>query len=570
MSFRVLGCLLAASLRQGAASQGIQEWEELEETGPRLHLQLPRDQLQRLGRRGRSLLRKSAAKLRGLPRVVQAAVAAGAGSLLLPTAVETSHGMVRGLRFWMHALPIYLDYRLLARKLRREGDALSQQERAANWQTLHEKHAPNILRMIVLLRGFYVKLGQVCSTRTDMFPKPWIEELEHLQGGRPDLLARPISAVRRIVRRDLGRRADLLVKVEETPVGAAATGQVHRARLQDGREVVVKVQYPEAESFFRQDFTNTKLFCRLLQPEHLSYLEELEAQFATEFNYIREAENLAVISANFEEGIGNPYAEKVRIPKPVPELCSRNIVVMDFLPGETLLSYAKRLQQELERSSLLWRLWRSWFVRRELQDYLSLLINVQGYQIFTDGVFNGDPHPGNVLVMPDGRLGLIDYGNVKHLSLEQRADLGRLIIALADETHAAVCAAATRLGFRTRHGNQDALFRYARLWFDRDDKASITLPGDSSPDHVQVYLERLTNLDPLDDTPQGFLMAARSSFLMRGIGTHLGVSVRMAKRWRPFAEAAVQAAAEDSSGEAPAFALGGRKRCRGAAAVSKR
>jgi len=307
-----------------------------------------------------------------------------------------------------------------------------------------------------------------------------------------------------------------------------------------------------AARLYHQDFTNVKLFCRLLQPEHLSYLKELERQFSTEFDYRREAADLAEIAARFAEGSGNPYAGKVVIPQPVLELSSRNIVVMEYLQGETFLSYARRRKQELERSSFLWALWCGWRLQRQLIAHLNLLIGVQGYQIFVDGVFNGDPHPGNIMMLQSGRLGLIDYGNVKRLVPPQRALLGELMIALASEQRDVVVKSAQRLGFKTRYSNADVIFRYAQLWFDRDDAQSMSLPGQEPTTNIQVYLERLNALDPLITTPEAYLMAARNSFLMRGIGTHLGLQLRMAQRWRCFAETAVLAAAS-GAGQGRAF-----------------
>ncbi|CAK0845785.1 unnamed protein product, partial [Prorocentrum cordatum] len=408
------------------------------------------------------------------------------------------------------------------------------------WKSLHEKHAGSLLDVCLDMRGFYVKIGQVCSTRRDMFPGPWIDALEQLQGEHPELLARPVREMEGIIRKGLGLRARELVEVRQSALGAAATGQVHRARLRDGREVVVKVQYPDAERLYRLDFANTRLFCALLQPEHLPYLRELEAQFKTEFDYRREAADLAEIAARFAPGSGNPYAEKVRIPAPVPELAARNVVVMEYLPGETLLGYARRRKRQLEDSSFLSYLWQGFWLRRELRAHLRVLIGVQGHQIFVDGVFNGDPHPGNILLMPDGRLGLIDYGNVKRLTAQQRAQIGRLFIALAGGKRDEVAAAAEVVGFRTRSGDRECLFRFARLWFDRDDDETLVMPDGSRPANIQLYMEKLSAIDPLIKTPDDFLMVARNSFLLRGLGTHFGVRLHMGAEWKALAESAAR------------------------------
>eukprot|EP00933_Yihiella_yeosuensis_P017157 TRINITY_DN14410_c0_g1_i1.p1 TRINITY_DN14410_c0_g1~~TRINITY_DN14410_c0_g1_i1.p1 ORF type:complete len:579 (-),score=118.79 TRINITY_DN14410_c0_g1_i1:15-1751(-) len=466
------------------------------------------------------------------------ALAAGVGVMGYRLAEPEVAGLRRGAKFWKYALPIYREYRLAEQELGK----LPAKERRKKWDAIHQKYGPRILEMIQDLRGFYVKIGQVCSTRHDMFPKAWVDNLAQLQGEHPNLLARPLSEIWPAVQKELGPELSMKIKkVDETPLGAAATGQVHGVTLKDGRKAVMKVQYPDVERFFRQDFANAKLFCALLQREHLGYLNELQAQFQTEFDYRREARDLAEISSRFEKGKDNPYAGKVRIPKPVPELATKNVVVMEYLPGETLLHYARRRKMECENGGFFGRYWGCWRLQKELQGYLDLLTQVQGHQIFVDGVFNGDPHPGNVLRLDDGKLGLIDYGNVKRLTIKERTLLGRLILALAADEPLAVISAAKELGFETRDGNDELLFRYAQLWFDRDDAESMVCPDGRRPTNIQLYLECLNEKDPLVNTPEGFLMVARNSFLLRGIGTQLGLQPRMSQQWKKFAERAVKA-----------------------------
>lgn len=454
--------------------------------------------------------------------------------------ISDAAGVVRAARFWGGALPIYMDYRRMQRDLQRDGN-LSEADRARYWTRAHEKYAPRVLKLLVDLRGFYVKIGQVASSVPDMFPGPYIDQMRQLQGEHPDLLARPISEVQAIIRGDLGERIELIEAMEASALGAAATGQVHRARLRDGREVVVKVQYPEAEKLFRQDFANTRLWCQLLMPEYLPYIHEAQKSFMSEFDFRREAADLDSISRSFEDTRRNHFAAHVRIPHPVMELSSRNVVVMEYLPGETLLTYALRRKGELENASCVVALWQGWFLRRHMRQYLELLVNVQGHQIFVDGVFNGDPHPGNILLMPDGRLGLIDYGNVNRLSVMMRAKLGRLILALASEDKSAIVAAAVGMGYRSERNDPEVLFRYVRLAFDRDDPESLVLPDGTVCGNIQIFAERLDKLDKITNVPPGLVMAARNSILLRGLAVHLGMRLHMAKAWSAAAEQAVQA-----------------------------
>jgi aarF domain-containing kinase len=227
-------------------------------------------------------------------------------------------------------------------------------------------------------------------------------------------------------------------------------------------------------------------------PEWSALIEEIEKQFKTEFDYSREAQNLQEVSVNMAKAFPR---RRVLVPKPHLEMCSRHVLVMQFVEGvkiaeavkvalqksvghvaaHTLLGASRRAPNAGSAhrrpgrgdaclatalggghihglgndgtSCLLWHspahppvaitggimgAIRAGSTLRMARARLEELIRIHGYQVLVDGVFNGDPHPGNVLLMPGGGLGLIDYGQVKRISKEQRLTLAQLIIALAD------------------------------------------------------------------------------------------------------------------------------------------
>jgi len=136
--------------------------------------------------------------------------------------------------------------------------------------------------------------------------------------------------------------------------------------------------------------------------------------------------------------------------------------------------------------------------------------------------------------------------------MSERGELGRMIMALAAGDRAASVKQARKMGFRTQRNNPQILFRLVQLCFDRDDPESMTLPDGKVPPNVQLYFEELGKLDPVVEMPPAFVMVARNSFLLRGLGTHFGLQVRAAKLWKELARVAITRAEEAEAEEAAA------------------
>lgn len=140
-----------------------------------------------------------------------------------------------------------------------------------------------------------------------------------------------------------------------------------------------------------------------------------------------------------------------------------------------------------------------------VQAMIDLLADVQGYQIFHATVFNGDPHPGNILKLGDGSLGLIDYGQTKSITDAERVGVSRVVLAIGNQSPVPVLAKAMRdLGFRTKRDDDDVLAKYAALFFDSDTEGKKL--GCPTP---QSYFKTLTEMDPLLNVPD---IASKCSF----------------------------------------------------------
>ena len=551
------------------------------------------------------------------------ALAAGAGAA---AAAATAAGALyfhltfghdalpRMLTAYSVTVPCFLQYRftqLVHEQLpERLGLPVDRARARARYHELHAHYAPRVFDTFLGLRGFYIKTGQLIGTNlANAAPLYWQRVFEPFLDAVPP---RPFAHVRATVEAELGAPLEsIYATFDPAPLASASIGQVHRATLRSGARVVVKVMYPEVEARFRGDVTSAKAFVAWALPEHLPPLTEIEKQFANEFDYRREAAQLARVRANLAAG-----GFAVIVPQPHPHLCTKRVLTMSEVPRCEKLAVALRRDlaaaaaaagrplAELEaeeraageaalargelRSGLSapamdaliaaaqWRnWWGSWVgappvhVPVNHARLVDELLAVHGHEVLVDGYLNGDPHPGNCLISYEGggggggggggegeggegqglrgraRLALVDYGQVKELSREARLKFARLIVALAraEPGNAAHRRAVARemlaCGMRTRHCNPDVMYEYALLYFDRDDKLA------TRGKHIQAYLDSLEAVDPQGATSEDYVMVARCSLMLRGLGHILNQHRSAAKAWAPIAERVLREAGQE-------------------------
>jgi ubiquinone biosynthesis protein len=261
----------------------------------------------------------------------------------------------------------------------------------------------------------FVKLGQVLSTRPDLLPLEFTEELGRLQD---QATPAPWNQVEQVLAAELGGSPDeVFARFDRQPLAAASVAQVHAARLRSGAEVVVKVQRPGIRSVVERDLDIVaRLASRLESGTRWARsigTRDLANGFAAavreELDFRIEAGNMAAVAA-----AGHGVDGTVRVPVPHAPLCTERVLVMQRLDGTPLTAAGPVIAERgLDRDAL---------ARTLLECVLR--------QIMLDGVFHADPHPGNVLVLTDGRLGLLDFGSVGRLDASVRAALQRLLLAM--------------------------------------------------------------------------------------------------------------------------------------------
>lgn len=327
--------------------------------------------------------------------------------------------------------------------------------------TEDEEAATGLAEDLEELGPTFVKLGQLLATRADLLPNSHIEALAKLQD---DVDPAPFDAIREVVERELGGRlSNLFERFEEEPLAAASLGQVHRAVLRDGREVAVKVQRPGIREVVARDLEVLHGVASFLDDHteageryHLDeVVDEFERSLTRELDYRREAVSLTELADNLAR------FDRLLVPEPVTGLTTSRVLTMGFVDGTKLTSLSGLARIDLDGDALVEELFRA---------YLQ--------QMLADGFVHADPHPGNVLLTPDGRLALIDVGMVIRLEQRAREQLLRLLLAVADGEADEAAQVALAMGRPTSF--------YDGEGFRRDVAALIGSYHDLPPEDTQV------------------------------------------------------------------------------------
>ena len=304
-----------------------------------------------------------------------------------------------------------------------EGDALPPPDRTT---------ASRFRQLLAELGPTFIKLGQLLSTRPDVLPSHWIEELEALQDACPPL---PLAEVRAEIERGLGRPVEeVFASLDEAPLASASIAQVHRAVTHGGEPVVVKVQRPNIRDQIDSDLALLHYLARLLEAvieetgvyTPTGVIEEFDRTVHEELDFSNEARNARAMRDAAE---GRDF---IVIPRVHGPLSCATVLTLDYVAGTKISEVTVEGGHDVEK------------VARNV-------IEASFRQLFEDGLFHGDPHPGNILVLDDDRIALIDFGLVGRLTRAQQEALVTLIVAVALRDPDTVARILNRIGVPESH-----------------------------------------------------------------------------------------------------------------------
>jgi len=284
----------------------------------------------------------------------------------------------------------------------------------------------------------FVKLGQVLSTRPDLVPPRYEQELAHLQDGVAPI---PPDAVGRALRRELGREPSAVFSAfDEVPIAAASIGQVHAARLSDGREVVVKLRRPGVTAAVAEDLVilqvgaalAAKIPGGLRRIDFVGFVEQFSETIRGELDYIAEGHNADRARADLA---GLP----VHVPEVIWAATTHGVLTLERITGSKIDDLDGLDAAGIDRGVL---------ARNLAYVYLSM--------VFTHGFFHADPHPGNLFVEADGRLAMVDFGMVGEVLPEVRQALVEIILALVTHDTRRTVKAMRGLGIAPESVDEDS------------------------------------------------------------------------------------------------------------------
>lgn len=360
----------------------------------------------------------------------------------------------------------------------------------------------------------FIKLGQLFSTRSDLFPSDYVEELSKLQDRVP---AFDFEQVETIVQQDFGKSISQLYRYfNPTPMAAASLGQVHKAQLQSGEEVVVKIQRPGLRQLFSIDLSIAKTIVHYFQNhpkwgkgrDWLGIYDECYRILYEEIDYINEGRNADTFRRNFRD------QDWVQVPRVYWGYTSIRTLTLEYIPGIKISNY-----EALEAAGL---------DRRRLA-----VLGADAYlrQLLNHGFFHADPHPGNIAVNPQGSLIFYDFGMMGRIRPDIRQQMMELFFGIAEKNGDRVVEALIELGALTPTGDMGPVRRSIQYILDRMMEQTFE---EQSVSAISDDLYEIAYDQPFR-FPATFTFVMRAFSTLEGVGKGLDPDFNFMEVAKPFA-----------------------------------
>jgi ubiquinone biosynthesis protein len=368
-------------------------------------------------------------------------------------------------------------------------------------------------KMFEELGPTFVKFGQLLSTRPDALPGDIIVELRKLQDDVPPF---PLEVVEATIEKELDLTIErLFLEFDEVPIAAASIGQVHRAVLPNGDQVIVKVQRPEAEARIRSDTDLLYQFAQLLRdhsPKDLfidpvGLVDQFSRGIRNELDYRVEARNAERFRENFRDD------HTVHIPRVYWQYSTSRVLTLEWVDGVQLADIDAAAMDMGERQALATTIAQCWLK-----------------QIYIDGFFHGDPHPANIMVLEGGAIGLVDFGIAGRLSDNDRQNIINLFLDIMNERIENIPRRLSALGVEFPRDKEAEFVSETRDLFTKYFGANL-----EELDPVAVFRDVFGAIYRLGlKLPTQYLLLERSAGTLEGIGRQLYPGFNVFEFARPY------------------------------------
>ena len=408
-----------------------------------------------------------------------------------------------GLADWLNRLPLGFAREALARRMGRE--------------RLDESTERRIRKALSDLGPTFVKLGQLLSVRPDIVGVKLSEELRALQDRVPP---EPAETVRKVITKEFGKPPEILFRsMDPEPVAAASIAQVYRAVLHSGEEVAVKVQRSGIEKVVEVDLDILADLADLMEkhiPESRVYrpkklVEEFSKAVLRELDFRREYHHMETFRNSFRD---DPW---LRIPLAYPDLTGRRVLTMEFLRGVKVTDLdatdSKKIAGNLDRIRI---------TAEAARIFLTMVLE--------HGLFHGDPHPGNVLIMEEGQIGLLDFGLVGRLDDELREVMEDLLLGIVFMDVRKITHTFIRIGMVPH--NLD------RMGFQRDLQEFLGYYAEAPLEQIDIAVAVQEMLEVIRKhymvLPADLALLAKVIITMDGTGRRMDPSFRIMDQVLPY------------------------------------
>ncbi|HET6147050.1 MAG TPA: AarF/UbiB family protein [Polyangia bacterium] len=401
----------------------------------------------------------------------------------------------------------------------------------------HQRNARRIETAIIRLRGLFIKVGQLISIMANFLPDAFREELRGLQDQVPP---RPYRDIEARLREEFGGRAptEVFAEFNAEPVASASIGQVHVARLPTGERVAVKVQYPDIEDIVRTDLRALKRIFGLLRwfmPDYGfdTIYREIREMVLAELDFRLEAAAMQKIAANF----ARRESANVRFPRVMTAFSTARVLTTEWIEGAKVADLARLQAERIDR-------------RKAAQ------ICVEAYcqQIFVDGLYHADPHPGNLLLQPpviEGEIPTVvflDFGATASVSEGMRRGMVSFLQGAITRDTTRIVTAMKDMGFISRRADPEVFNRVVQYFHDKM-RSQVSIEGWSLKDFrfdPEQSLGSLLDLRELNVSladlrdafhiPKEWILLERTLLLLLGVCTTLDPEMNPTAVIQPYLE----------------------------------